>query len=116
MDVSVYLGGMPMRLNPTWLFLRLGVGGVLRAFFHLPNFFRLFLALIRDPRVSLISKTVPVGMVAYLLFPADLLPDFLVGLGQIDDLVVILLGLRLFLRLCPREVVQEHVRLIARAR
>jgi len=112
----VFLGGMPMRLNPTWLFMRLGAGGVLRAFCHLPNFFRLFLRLIRDPRVSLISKIVPLGIAAYVLWPADLLPDFLVGLGQIDDLFIILLGLRLFLRLCPKEVVQEHVRLIARAR
>ena len=112
----MFWGGVPMRLNPAWLFMRLGVGGVLRAFFHLPNFFRLFLRLVRDPRVSLISKLVPLGIVAYVLFPADLLPDFLLGLGQIDDLFIILLGLRLFLRLCPKEVVQEHVRLIARPR
>ncbi len=108
--------GVPMRLNPTWLFMRLGVGGVLRAFLHLPNFFRLFLRLIRDPRVSLVSKMLPLGIAVYVLWPADLLPDFLVVLGQIDDLFIILLGLRLFLRLCPKEVVQEHVRLIARAR
>jgi uncharacterized membrane protein YkvA (DUF1232 family) len=37
-------------------------------------------------------------------------------LGQIDDFVVILLGLRLFIRLCPPEVVQEHVKAVAAGR
>jgi uncharacterized membrane protein YkvA (DUF1232 family) len=44
------------------------------------------------------------------------LPDFLVGLGQVDDLLVLFLGLKLFLRLCPKAVVQEHVRAIAAAK
>jgi len=48
--------------------------------------------------------------------PADLLPDFLLGLGQVDDLLVVFLGCRLFLRLCPKEVVQEHVQAIAEGR
>jgi hypothetical protein len=38
------------------------------------------------------------------------------GLGQLDDLMVILLGLKFFLRLCPQEVVQEHVQSIAAER
>jgi len=105
-----------MRFNPAWLFMRLGVGGILRVLFHLPNFLKLIARLVKDPRVSLISKLVPLGVAAYVLFPTDLLPDFLLGLGQLDDLMVVLLGFKLFLRLCPREVVQEHVRSIARAR
>jgi len=115
-DVSLFLGELQMRLNPAWLFMRLGVVRILRAFLHLPNFLTLFGRLIKDPRISLISKVVPLGIVAYVLFPADLLPDFLLGLGQLDDLMVIILGLKLFLRLCPKELVQEHVRSIARAR
>lgn len=66
--------------------------------------------------MSLISKTIPLGIVAYALFPVDLFPDVLLGLGQLDDLMVIILGLKLFLRLCPKEVMREHLRSIARAR
>lgn len=57
-----------------------------------------------------------VVILAYVLAPLDLLPDFMPGLGQIDDLIVIFLGLQLFLRLCPKEVVSEHVRAIANGR
>ncbi len=104
-----------MRSNTIGWFPRLGVGGMLRTLYHLPNFLTLFLRLTKDRRVSLVPKMILLGILVYLLFPADLMPDFLVGLGQLDDLVVILLGLKLFLRLCPRKVVQEHVREIARA-
>jgi len=51
-----------------------------------------------------------------VILPADLVPDFLIGFGQLDDLAVILGGLRLFLRLCPPQVVQEHLRAISAGR
>ena len=44
------------------------------------------------------------------------LVDLHLGLGQVDDLLVVFLGCRLFLRLCPKEVVQEHVQAIAEGR
>ena len=52
----------------------------------------------------------------YVVMPTDLLPDFLLGLGQVDDLLVVFVGLRLFQRLCPKEVVREHVQAIAAGR
>lgn len=76
---------------------------------HLPSFVRLFSRLIKDPRVSTSPKLVVAGILAYVILPTDLLPDFLIGVGQMDDLAVILGGLKLFLRLCPSEVVQEHL-------
>ncbi|MGH7770958.1 MAG: YkvA family protein [Candidatus Binatia bacterium] len=69
-----------------------------------------------DRRVPLPPKLLLVLLLAYVFAPVDLLPDFLVGLGQIDDLVVIFIGLRAFVRLCPREVVHEHVHAIASGR
>jgi uncharacterized membrane protein YkvA (DUF1232 family) len=56
------------------------------------------------------------GILAYLVIPTDLVPDFLFGVGQLDDLVVILGGLKLFLRLCPAAVVQEHLEALAAGR
>jgi uncharacterized membrane protein YkvA (DUF1232 family) len=41
--------------------------------------------------------------------PTDLVPDFFIGVGQLDDLAVVLGGLKLFLRLCPEAVVAEHL-------
>jgi uncharacterized membrane protein YkvA (DUF1232 family) len=83
---------------------------------HLPGFVKLFSRLAKDSRVALGPKLLLAGILAYLILPTDLLPDFLVGLGQVDDLLVLFLGLKLFLRLCPKAVVQEHVRAIAAAK
>jgi len=105
-----------MKITPFGIARQLGARGILQFLLHLPNFLKLFLRLFVDPRVSLGPKLVPLGILVYLIVPVDLLPDFFLVLGQIDDLVVILLGLRLFLRLCPPEVVQEHVKAIAAGR
>jgi uncharacterized membrane protein YkvA (DUF1232 family) len=84
----------------------------LRLFYHLPNFLKLFWRLLKDRRVPLWPKLLLVLLLAYVLMPVDLLPDILVGIGQIDDLVVVFLGLQAFVRLCPKEVVRQHVRAI----
>ena len=61
------------------------------------------------PRVSLALKLViPAIMGTYLLWPVDLLPDFIPALGQLDDLAVLALGVRLFIELCPKNLVQEY--------
>jgi uncharacterized membrane protein YkvA (DUF1232 family) len=44
----------------------------------------------------------------YLLWPVDLLPDFIPALGQLDDLAVLALGVRLFIELSPKHIVQEY--------
>jgi uncharacterized membrane protein YkvA (DUF1232 family) len=105
-----------MRVNPAGLLRNLGLRRVIQLVAHLPNFLRLISRLLKDPRVTLRPKLLLAMVLVYLIFPVDLLPDFVLGLGQLDDLVVIFLGLKLFLRLCPREVVQEHVRSIAAGR
>ena len=65
--------------------------------------------LLTDPRVSLMSKTlIPLAGVVYFLVPIDLLPDFLPGLGQLDDLAMILILVRLFISLAPKDVVAEY--------
>ena len=105
-----------MRLSSLTLLRNLGLRRVVQLVTHLPSFVKLFSRLAKDSRVALGPKLLLAGILTYLIFPIDLLPDFLVGLGQVDDLLVLFLGLRLFLRLCPKAVVQEHVRAIAAAK
>ena len=81
-----------------------------RLVIHLPSFFKLFFRLVKDSRVPAGAKLLLVGILGYLILPTDVVPDFLPGLGQLDDFAVIAGGLKLFLRLCPPEVVREHVR------
>ncbi len=60
-----------------------------------------------DSRVPFFTKLVPLFVFTYLLVPFDLVPDAFLGIGQVDDLVLILLGLRMFISLSPPDVVAE---------
>ena len=66
--------------------------------------------LVRDPYVPVRAKAVLPVVLLYLAMPFDLIPDFIPLLGQLDDLVVLTVGLGLFLLLTPREVVEFHLR------
>lgn len=63
--------------------------------------------LFRDARVSPALKVIPLVGLLYLIWPVDLLPDLLPGLGQLDDIAVLLLALNWFVRACPSDVVEE---------
>jgi len=102
-----------MRLNSLSTLFRLGPLRLARFFYHLPNFLKLFWRLLLDGRVPPRLKLPLILLLFYVFSPIDLIPDFLLGLGQVDDLVVVFLGLQLFVRLCPPEVVREHVQAIS---
>ncbi len=69
---------------------------------------RLAWRLFTDPRVPILLKLIPALAVAYLVSPIDFVPDFFPPLGQLDDLAVVLLALRLFVELAPPAIVAEH--------
>ena len=69
---------------------------------------RLAWRLWRDRRVPAGVKGVPLLSLAYVIFPFDFLADPLLGLGQLDDLGVILLGLSLFISLAPSDLVAKY--------
>ncbi len=65
--------------------------------------------LMQDPRVSTTMKIlIPVVVAAYILSPIDLVPDFVPVLGQLDDLAIVALAVKLFISLAPPAVVAEH--------
>ena len=64
--------------------------------------------LLMDGRVPALTKLVPIGALVYLLSPIDLVPDLIPVLGQLDDLLVIVLGVRAFIALCPPELVRAY--------
>jgi uncharacterized membrane protein YkvA (DUF1232 family) len=89
------------------------IGEVVDLIRRLPTYIRLVWALLRDGRVPAQQKLILVGIGAYLFFPIDLIPDFVPVLGQLDDLAVVLLGLDLFIRSAPADIVEEHLAKIA---
>lgn len=105
-----------MPLKPSAVIGQLGWRGFIKLLLHLPSFAALFSRLVQDPRVSLRAKLLLAAVLAYLLIPADLVPDFLIGLGQADDVAVLLAGLKFFLKLCPPEVLEEHLRAVSARR
>jgi uncharacterized membrane protein YkvA (DUF1232 family) len=72
---------------------------------------RLAWKLLLDSRVPMLTKLLIPGLMAlYILSPIDIIPDVLVGLGQLDDLAVFVLAIKLFIELSPHDIVQEHLR------
>jgi uncharacterized membrane protein YkvA (DUF1232 family) len=69
---------------------------------------RLAARLVREPRVPLAVKALLTLPALYLVSPVDVLPDIIPGLGQLDDLGVLLLALQAFVRLCPPAAVDFH--------
>lgn len=61
----------------------------------------------RDPRTPILAKLVAAAVVAYALSPIDLIPDFIPIIGQLDDLVVVALGISLVMHLLPASLVAE---------
>ena len=84
-----------------------GRAGMLK---ELLNNAQLVWRLLLDPNVSLLAKLVPVGALLYLFMPFDLIPDVIPGLGQLDDVAIVLLGIRAFIALSPQEVVRRYRR------
>lgn len=105
-----------IRLGSLAYLLRMGPRRLLGLVQHLPNFARLFWRLFKDPRVGVKAKLLALSVFAYLILPTDLMPDLIPALGHADDLLLLFLGLKGFVKLCPPEVVREHVQRIAQNR
>ena len=61
----------------------------------------------RDPRTPWVARAFSALVVAYLLSPIDLIPDFIPVLGYLDDLILVPLGIRLALKMIPRDVMMD---------
>ncbi len=65
--------------------------------------------LLRDGRISpWLRFGIPALVAAYLIFPFDIFPDVVPGLGQVDDLAVIWIGLQFFLSQISPDLVAEY--------
>jgi len=85
--------------------LTVSQGGVLR---NMVLQTKLILRLLGDRRVSFWTKLIPFGTLIYLVSPVDLIMG-IPGLSALDDAAIVWFGSNLFIELCPRDVVQEHM-------
>ena len=71
-------------------------------------FLKLVWRLLRDRRVPLFTKIIPVIAFLYLAWPTDIIKDFIPILGHLDDLIVVSLLLLLFIAASPGQVVADQ--------
>ncbi len=75
-----------------------------------PNYVLLLRDILRDPEVPRRAKVAPALVVIYLAIPIDLIPDFIPGLGQLDDALIVAWALRRLITAAGRERVSVHWR------
>jgi uncharacterized membrane protein YkvA (DUF1232 family) len=74
-----------------------------------PQYARLMLALLVDERTPVQRKALLAAAAGYLLLGRDLVPDDIPILGGLDDLVVVVLAVDLFLDGVPQELLDEKL-------
>ena len=60
----------------------------------IPDVLRLLRSLVRDGSVPADVRIVVIGLVAWILSPIDLIPEFIPVLGPLDDVVVAVVAMR----------------------
>jgi uncharacterized membrane protein YkvA (DUF1232 family) len=75
---------------------------------QLPSVIGLVWRLLRDPRVSRVDRALFALVLAYILTPTDLLPDFVLMLGFVDDLYLAGLSLSRLLGRAGPDILLEH--------
>ena len=75
---------------------------------QIPSYLRLMVGLVTDPRVSALDKVLLGVAIAYVVSPIDLIPDFIPFLGQVDDVLVLVLAVRRLITNAGMRVVRDH--------
>ena len=77
---------------------------------------RVSLRLLREPRVPVFFKLIPVLAGIYVVSPLDFIPDVLPIIGQLDDIGIVFIALETFLRFSPADAVDFHRSAVAEGR
>ena len=76
---------------------------------RIPTYARLITALVLDDRMPASRKALLAGAAGYLIVGRDLIPDAVPVIGGIDDLVVVVLAVDLFLEGVPADLLAEKL-------
>ena len=66
--------------------------------------------LFKHPQTPRAAKLVAIAVIAYAVSPIDLIPDFIPVLGQLDELILLPLGVALAVKLTPPPLWQARLR------
>jgi uncharacterized membrane protein YkvA (DUF1232 family) len=76
---------------------------------RIPTYARLVTALVVDDRMPASRKALLAGAAGYLIVGRDLIPDAVPIIGGVDDLVVVVLAVDLFLEGAPADLLEEKL-------
>lgn len=76
--------------------------------FVLPDIAALIYRLLKDKRVSMKTKLVISGAVAYITIPSDLIPDKVPFVGKIDDIAIGIFALNVIMTDVPLNIIMEN--------
>lgn len=76
--------------------------------FIVPDMAALLYRLLKDKRVSLKTKLIISGAVAYIAFPTDIIPDSIPFIGKVDEIAVAFFALERIIDDVPIKVVLEN--------
>ncbi len=103
-------GGRGRRKRPAGTMRRLlGLLAFLPIASRAPTYTRLIWALLRDDRTPMGRKGLLAGALGYLVLGRDLIPDSIPIVGGLDDVVVVVLAVDLFLDGVPLDVLHEKL-------
>ena len=76
---------------------------------RIPTYARLVTALVLDHRMPVSRKALLAGAAGYLIAGRDLIPDSVPIIGGVDDLVIVVLAVDLFLDGVPADLLEEKL-------
>jgi len=76
--------------------------------FILPDLFILICRLAVDKRVPAKKKVFIGGIIAYMMMPLDIIPDFIPIIGMVDDLVLAVYGLNMLLNDIDKKILMDN--------
>ena len=68
---------------------------------------RLFIRMLADPRSPVVARVIALFAMLYVIFPFDLIPDYVPIYGLVDDIIVVAIAIVAIWRLIPPEVVEQ---------
>ena len=74
----------------------------------LPDVLHMLRGLVADPATPRAERWLLIGLIGWLVSPIDLLPEFLPGIGALDDIIVAAVVLRFVARRLGRAHLRAH--------
>lgn len=76
--------------------------------FLLPDFFILLCRLLMEERVTNQTKAFILGVIAYVMLPIDIIPDFIPVIGFVDDLILVVFALDQILKHTDQQILLDN--------